>query len=172
MTDSQGREALVYGAVDGNLVFIPRARAEELAAAHRALHTATTWGAFKGLVSEEIYEEAVERVADSDDDAPTAPESDVPLVPDDIVGYNDGDWPAWPAAEMLEWLPQSIEDAYGHSTFTALRQDFLQLDSGRSDEIIAALVTEGFTVTEDVDLVIAASGMARNNARSDTAYDS
>lgn len=46
-----GGMRIVYGELDGGLVFLPQEDAVRLARLHEALRTSTTWGEFKTSVS-------------------------------------------------------------------------------------------------------------------------
>lgn len=128
---------VVYGALNGNLVFIPKERADYLAAIHAALWSSSTWrevhdrmpaGAYEELLEisgatelpgfEAYYED--ERRSRPDltrDEARTEylalstderrPEPDDPFEAGDIGAICDGDWPGWTEQEMLAWVPKA-----------------------------------------------------------------
>jgi hypothetical protein len=58
---------LLYGQCGGELVFIPEARAEELARIWGALHAAKSWGEFRHLAGTAAYGDLVERMLDSEE---------------------------------------------------------------------------------------------------------
>ena len=47
----------------------------------------------------------------------------------DIPGFCDGDWPNWPAQEMLEemleWVPKLMQEKYGNQITSTLNGPFL-----------------------------------------------
>ena len=103
--DTDKTSEIVYGQRSDDLILIPRAKAEELAAVRDALETARTWRDFQTQVPAHIYEDVMERLTDAlEDDGQN--ETALPK-PDDtfdggiIPGYEDGDWPEWPAQAML-----------------------------------------------------------------------
>jgi hypothetical protein len=101
---------VVYGDIDPCLVFIPREAADELAGLRRVLSEAATWGDFTSHVAQGRFEDVVSRIE-------RRPADEEPFDADMIPGYADGDWPEWPAQQMLQWMPPeawaygSVEDS-------------------------------------------------------------
>jgi len=73
-------------------------------------------------------------------------------------GYHDGDWPDWPEQLMENWLPPRICVEYGKLAGSLLNGDFLILDVTRAEEIVQALLREGFQLGHDPRLVRRACG--------------
>ena len=136
---------LVYGDAVGNLVFMTRARAEDLAAMRSAKSAAKTWGDFKRLAPASIVLEVNRMMAgdESGDDDPVA-----------IPGYEDGDWP-FPQQEQIQLLPDDVIQLgdIGQTIYNGERLDFA---AEREAEIVAKLEMHGFHVERDDKLVQAA----------------
>ena len=151
-------KALVYGILPSEeAVFIPAERAVELAQAHRALMTATTWGELKAKAPAPLYQDLLERFRDRADDDEALPSEEQPFDADDF-GYSDGDIPGWPAAEMLDWMPTAVQAQYGRREPTTISGDYLALPGDAVDAIASALARRGYQCTRDDDLVTRASG--------------
>jgi hypothetical protein len=179
---------VVYGALNGNLVFIPKERADYLAAIHAALWSSSTWrevhdrmpaGAYDELLEisgatelpgfEAYYED--ERRSRPDltrDEARTEylalstderrPEPDDPFEAGDIGAICDGDWPGWTEQEMLAWVPKAIQKQYGHRNFSFVSGDCLVFRPEDEEELVAAFVAHGYACVRDDALVHRASG--------------
>jgi hypothetical protein len=78
--------------------------------------------------------------------------------PDMIYGYQDGDWPEWPAQDMEGWVPESVQEAFGSIVDTMLGGSYLRLDPKREGEIISAMARAGFDCSRDDDLTRSACG--------------
>jgi len=151
-----GDRDLVYGEHAGGLVFIREPRARQLAAVVDAWWTSSTWGEFRTRV--EAHGPADEMLAyfGYPDDYPP---DDEPLTDEQKDSYTqDGDWPAWPAAEMLDWVPREIarmgESGVSMASGVAL---FFELD--QAEELVAAFAEHGFWCRRDDDLVEAAHAL-------------
>lgn len=185
-----GARDLVYGELNGNLLFIPRDRAEYLAAIHRALWSSSTWGevrdrmppgAYEELVAisgaaelpdfEEFYDDErrcrprphltraearLEYLALSPHDR--RPEPGDRFDAGDIGAICDGDWPGWSEQEMLAWVPETIQQEYGHRSFSFVSGPCLMFQPDDECTIVAAFVAHGFACARDDDLVRRASG--------------
>ena len=111
----QGVE-LVFGTIRGGagtetLVFIPAERAQQLAAIHKAIGQAKTWGEFRQRISTEDWDELA-RCFDEYDKTPQLGDA---FNAEDVPGFTDGDWPDWPEQEMMSWLPPEAVARFGHS---------------------------------------------------------
>lgn len=155
MNDAPINQEIVYSARTGQLILIPKARALELAGIHHALKIAQTWGEFKSLIPAHIYEEVVEMMRDDFDEGEEivepAPES--PFAPEAVPGYGDGDFPGWPAQEMLDWMPEDIQEQFGEVRTSVLSGDFLEIAPAHEREVVAALEARGYHCVADVALI-------------------
>jgi hypothetical protein len=152
--------AIVIGTVENDgleVVMIPQQEAESLAQLHRALNRAATWGEFKRLAPREHYEDAVSRWMDSNDEE--EPASDQPFDPHDIPGRDDGDWPAWPAQDMLAWVPEEVQARFGRSHASVLNGAWLSLTGEAIDEIVASMERLGYRCRRDDELIARAHGL-------------
>jgi hypothetical protein len=119
----------------GYLVFIRRTRAEDLARDPDAVGRASTWGEFRSLLPVTFANELEQSLQDAEVDAPDDAEA---LDTDRIPGHGDGDWPAWPAQEAIEWVPAEVSTRFGLEADSVLSGPFLQLDPAREAEIVSA----------------------------------
>ena len=152
--------AIVIGTVESDcleVVMIPQDEAESLARLHHAMDTAATWGEFKRLAPREHYEDALSRWRDSNEEEEPAP--DQPFDAFDIPGRGDGDWPAWPAQDMLAWVPEEIQTRFGRSQASVLNGPWLSLRGEALDEIVAAMERLGYRCRRDDGLIARAHGV-------------
>lgn len=162
------KKAIIYGITNLGLLFLPAARAKELAEANQALLTAKTWGEFKTLVSKCIYEfyltrseffEGPKEPEDGDFSQFDIP-AETPFSPNDVF-YED-DRPAYPEIEMAEWMPEKIQEEFGRKMQYSAKDanapagEILILDEERMPEIVAVLEHAGFTCFRDDELLMAA----------------
>src|SRR5919107_6311312 len=120
--DEQARQDdIVYGEVTDSLVFIPKEEAIELGQVYKALRTANTWGEFKERSPTDKYKEAVEfawEVLEEEgavSENNKEPDAEAEFDPDHHLGYENMDWPSWPAQNMLDWVPEEIQTRFGSS---------------------------------------------------------
>ena len=152
--------AIVVGTVEQDgleVVMIPQEEAESLARLHHALYVAATWGEFKRLAPPEHYQDALSRWMDSTEEEAPAP--DQPFDPHDIPGRSDGDWPAWPAQDMLAWVPEEVQARFGRSRASTLNGCWLSLPGEAIHEIVAAMQRLGYRCRRDQDLISRAHGI-------------
>ena len=158
-------KAVVYGDSVFGLMFMLESRAKELAKANKAVLTAKTWGEFKSLVSEEIYEfylphssyyEGPYSLEDEDYRDFDLP-ADTLFTPNDVV-YTDVR-PAYPEIEMSVWMPAEIQDKYGRKLqYYAMdgnvpEGDILVLDEKKAKKIVAELQSLGYICRQDEALI-------------------
>ena len=149
--------SLVYGVVERSIVVIELERAEELAATWRAICSASTWGELRGQLPAARWEALVKTLEENGDDIPS---NDSAFNPYDIPGLADGDYPEWPAQEMVEWMPREILDQpFSKVELSVQNGEFLTLDPAREVDIVAALRAAGFQCEKNQLLVDAASGV-------------
>lgn len=85
------------------------------------------------------------------------PGAQEPFNEDMIRGIRDGDWPEWPAQEMLHWVPESVQ-IFGNVRDSCLNGDFLWLDWEKEAEIVTAMADAGYSCRRDDELIEAAHG--------------
>jgi hypothetical protein len=152
--------AIVIGTVEqGELevVMILQEEAEGLARLHHALRSATTWGEFKRLAPPVHYLDALNRWMESAEEEEPAPE--VPFDASDIPGRDDGDWPAWPAQDMLAWVPGEVQARFGRSQASVLNGAWLSLPGDSIDGIAAEMTRLGYRCRRDDGLIARAHGL-------------
>jgi hypothetical protein len=147
---------LVYGQSDfaGGLVFVPRTKAKELASLVTAARESKTWGEFRARIPEACWDEIRENIADPGD---PEPEENAEFDPNEIPGWEEYDWPGWPAQLALEWVPESIRQSFGKTEGTMISGDFLDLSEADPDEVVSAFEQAGYLCEEDYELVATAS---------------
>jgi hypothetical protein len=153
--------AIVIGTVENDgleVVMIPQEEAESLARLHRALDRAATWGEFKRLAPREHYDDAVSRWMESNEEQ-EQPAPDQPFDAHDIPGRSDGDWPAWPAQDMLAWVPEEVQTRFGRPQASMLNGSWLSLRGEAIEEIIAAMERLGYRCRRDEALIARAHGI-------------
>ena len=144
---------LVFSNIGGSLIFIGLDKAEELAKFWNDIRTSKTWGDFK-IKSPDRYENIIDSFYSDEQ-----PEDIEPFPGTDLPGINEGDYPVWPAQLMLNFMPKEITD----STFAKVKDSvhngrYLELDPKFEDLIVSILVSKGFEVTKNDDLIRRASG--------------
>lgn len=118
--------------------------AEHVARIHSALNSAKTWREFAELIGPDEFRFIVE---DRLDESVGSIDPDAPFNPIEVPGYQDGDYPTWLQAEMLEWMPAEIAMKYGKVEMTALSGDFLEIQPEHVELVADALREAGHTVT-------------------------
>ncbi len=74
-----------------------------------------------------------------------------------IPGFEDGDYPEWPAQEMLDWMPEEAS-RFGEYTNSVLNGPFLVIPPDKESAIVDALEAAGYTCERNDPLVQTASG--------------
>ncbi len=156
---AEQQKDLVYAEIDESLVFIRREHALELVALRETLDRCSSWRELRSSVSKERHDELAELCGHEESDPADGDEDD-----DDFPGsleglMADGDYPEWPAQEMLDWMPESVLDSeYASVDDSVHNGEYLLLDPEREAEILALLRAEGYQVTKDEALVSKAAG--------------
>lgn len=150
------RVTLVYGEIDGwGLVFIPQDEARELSDVRRSLADTTTWGQLKTMLSQRRWEEVLAMTREEDE---PKPDDSKPFDADEIGSYSDGNWPEWPAQEMLRWMVPEVRDRFGDTESSVLNGDALAISPSSEDAVVAALEASGYACVRDDSIVRCASG--------------
>ncbi len=143
------RQVFVLGSFDDGLVAMPFTEATRLAMLSDALETSVDWGEFLGAVSNDTDTQAYVREHYGSE----LPDADEPFDPDELPGFAEGEWPAWPKAAMLDSLPHSVQ-ALGTVRSVTFGPEFLHIDEGREQEVVEALAAEGLECRLDNDDLI------------------
>lgn len=143
---------LVYGIVGVDLVFVDRDRARELA---RIWAGFDTWDRARTELSAPRRREILELFAGAHI-APPAPNA--PFDRNLIPGHIDGDWPEWPAEQMLDWMPPELIARFGRSGTDDPAGAFLEFAPVHESALSAAFEAAGWACVKDDALVNAASG--------------
>ena len=125
-TPHSSEPRLVYSRLnDDELVLIPEDQALELAEVQEAIRRAATWGELKSLLPRRRWLQIVQGYDEADEPLPADAES---FDADKLPGYADGDWPEWPAQEMLRWMPKEIQERFGDVGTSMVSGDSLLID--------------------------------------------
>lgn len=153
-------DELVYGTPGGgdDGVFVPVAEAKRLVVLQRALRTATTWGELRAAVDADDLAEIIERSRFDEDEVEAATADDAGFNSGIIWGYDDGDWPDWPAARMDEWMPSAVADEYLAEIPTLLNGSYFAIAVADLAVVVKRLRALGYPCRRDDDLVGFVSG--------------
>ena len=170
-----------------NWVFNNKWRAQWLATVHGALWKAKTWGEFKNLVGKEIYDEIIEyqiesakltsfeeyfkedRECDPDiteDESRESykefdnriPSEEEEFDPEEICGLADGDWPGAQEIDMVNWVPEEIQEKFGTIGDTVFNGEYLSFNISKEKEIVEAFRAFGYRCERDDELIEKAQG--------------
>lgn len=152
---------LVFGRICGGaggdtLVFLPAERAQELAAIHFAIATATTWRQFSRIIPAQDWHAALQGFSNYEAPVYLDAEFDSAMLP----GFEDGDWPDWPEQSMMRWLPGEVWRKYAVVHQSVINGPFLSFDPKLEAKIVEALEAVGFACQRDNALVVWACGKA------------
>jgi hypothetical protein len=148
----RGIGQLVYAEIDESLVFIERQTAEELAASHAAWNPPQTWGDLRAKIAPDHFDELC-RLYDEDE-----PDQNALLDVNEFDAYVNGNWPGWPAQDMLAWVPQEVISGYGRIDDSFHSGKSLALPPNREDEIVAAFRRHRYECNRADSLVRRACG--------------
>lgn len=179
-------DPIVYGQLDGGLVFIPVEKAKRLASIYAALKTAKTWGELRKKLPEGVYADILnnmieergfesfylywieEHLEGTRDQAfkeyqalafsERLPNENDAFDRATIPGFCDGDWPDWPQQEMLNWIPQAIQKTYGQRVASTLNGPFLSFRTDDEKVIVEAFIELAYRCHRDDCLVRQACG--------------
>lgn len=145
---------VVWGwTLGGELVFILRRRAEDLAALWSALGSADTWGDLRRSLPPRLFRETVDACWGADE-----PDDDDAFSSDSVAVIADGDYPGIPTQEVFSWMPPDILETYGNVGMSMVSGPLVSFDAEEAEAIVAALEKHGFTTTRDDDLISGACG--------------
>jgi len=179
--------AIVYGDTYGTLVFVPKARAVELASTYEAIRTSATWGELRARMPAPAYERFLEMTGDERVDFEEFyreeqktrpeltreeareeyltlsldlrnPEPDDRFNAGDFAALNEGDFPTWQLQEMLDWVPHDIQRQYGTCGSSAVSGPCLEFSARQVREIVAAFETHGYRCERNDLLISRACG--------------
>ena len=75
-----------------------------------------------------------------------------------IPGYEESEWPEWPAQGMLRWIPQAVQQCLGVGGCSRISGDYLALPTEHEAEIVAAMTAAGYDCRRDDPSIEAAHG--------------
>jgi len=150
---------LVYGERAGQLIFVPTPLAQRLTTLRQAIQSASTWGELKELLPQDNYQEIASMLTEWCELEETfQPEGGEPFEGSKIPGYDDGDWPEWPAQEMLSWMPQELQQSYGTVKDSIFNGEFLEIEAEQKQALVADLEALGYKCVEDDQAIAKAHG--------------
>lgn len=145
---------LIYGGdAERGLVVVPRALAFELMQIVDAVESAKTWGEFRELLTPEQWETVAER---RDPDVPAPADGDA-FDASDLYGWDEGDYPDWPQARALDWVPQGIIDALGRRVETMWDGPYLEIPHEHERQLVSMFEARGAKIERDDGTVMRAS---------------
>jgi len=157
--ESNEKAELIFGERAQQLIFIPVSLIQRLVRLQEALQSASTWGEFKELLSSRDYQEIVVMLTEwCELEEPFQPDPEELFESDQIPGYADGDWPEWPAQEMLDWMPEELQQRYGTVKDSIFNGTFLEIKPEQKQAIVADLEALGYTCVEDDQTIAKAHG--------------
>jgi hypothetical protein len=130
---------------NGGVVFALQERAEYVAALHRALGTAKTWGQFRAAIPRKEYSESI---AILDEIGEPRHKSTDRFEAEQVPGWSDGDYPPWLQQEMSALLPTSILEQFGTQQQTFINSSYWHILPDRVSEMVQCLKEQGFNVRE------------------------
>jgi hypothetical protein len=148
-------ETLIYGndGQDGGLVFLEEDYIAELKDFCDALQSAGTWEELRNMVSEERYQETVERWKDDENDSSPNPDDD--FEAESLSGYEDGDFPEFAPTMMDKWVDEEIINEYGweEPTMTGYTA---AINFENEEKVVSLLEGKGYVCIRDDDQIWAA----------------
>lgn len=136
---------IVYRIAGGSAVFAERGRAAYVAHIWKALEESKTWGELRRNLPDGESEDYFQPHFDEFEEE--VPGDDEPFQPDDAPGRADGDYPAWPAQEQLDWFPPELIKKYGGDVGpSVLNGEFLDLPADKAERIAEDLRAMGHVV--------------------------
>ncbi|TWU47373.1 hypothetical protein Poly51_51730 [Rubripirellula tenax] len=146
--------AIVFGVmpIDGveSVVFILENDARENAMAYAAASSSETWGEFRERCPKSLLEYLEDELASIDDQTP--------FSDDQIPGYHDGFWPAFPERDLADWFPHDLQKQYGVLLDTAHDGSILQFDVDHQEILVRQLIGKGYSCVRDDALIWTACG--------------
>ena len=163
------QETIIYGESPIGLLFIPEKIAHEMANYYRALVTAKTWGEFREMITEDIYEKYLPHSIHYK--GPSRPKSidlqpfyipdETPFTPNDVFSIDNP--PGHPEIEMTLWIPKEIQEKnarrfrYNAMDMNVPSGEALELDKSKLGEILKIMKNEGYDCQRDDELILAAT---------------
>ena len=149
---------VVYGTTWGDsLDFLERDIALWYAYFFYASELAVTYGDFKRLVPNGVWEEMIQRFEWTEEGQP--PDLSTPFDGGaDVPGASDGDWHYPPAMKL--WMPQEVQDRFGYHSASPVSGDYtLVLELKHESEIVKMMEEYGYLCERDDQLICAAHGI-------------
>ena len=146
---------VIAGIFDNTITFIERHRLDDLLQIRLAIEESKTWGEFFHLLPLHITS-GVKSNLDASYDPKRKFEAD------EVPGYADGDWPAFPHQLMIDFLPRSLI-AMRKIESTIFNGDRLDIPERNASAACAELRRLGWNVVRDDQKVIRAVGYTESN---------
>jgi hypothetical protein len=153
----KGFKSLVYGKSANQLLFIPERRAQYLAKVKAAIFGAKTWAELERLAPRKAYREIRRGNRESGQLEPHEMRGDARFDWETMTDVYDGDYPGWPAQEMLDWMPADIQRDFGRVTSSAISGFCLLLELEDEEAILQQLKHAGFRCRRD-DVLVEGAG--------------
>lgn len=143
---------LLYRIVPHNsgVVFADPERAEQIAAIHEAIRSATSWGEFIRQMPSGELEDLL--ASTFDDEGEPRPGDDDPFSGEQLAGWSDGDYPSWLQQEQGDILPQRVLETFAQRVSTSINGSYWHIPSESVDDVCEALIALGFSVERKQEL--------------------
>lgn len=133
-TGIEGGAGLEYGCWGGQFIFVPERKASDLDQLYEAIRQADTWSDFESALpsaSGSFSWTFFKSLSKTMSRGRTKPRP-TPLLstPTAFRAIADGDWPAWPAQEMLDWMPEKVKEEYERVDSSVLNGIFAPVRPG------------------------------------------
>jgi len=143
---------VIAGIFDDTITFIERRTLDDLLQIRLAIEESKTWGEFFHLLPPHIASGVKSNL-----DASYDPEQK--FETDEVPGYADGGWPAFPNQLMIDFLPRSVI-AMGKIESTIFDGDRLNIPERIASAACSELRRLGWNVERDDQKVIRAVGLS------------
>ena len=168
--------SLVYGIIDGNLVFSPEADAQDLARRWYAIQHAKTWQDFIDFTSEETFNQLIYEILEALELVDLYPNylmgedlsnyiTDLHLpLPEDafttsvLPGFEEGMYMPIPSQEVISWLPEELQENLGQFDHHPVYEFIYRIDPANESMVVQSLEAAGFRVKRNQELMEQAHG--------------
>lgn len=107
-------EEVVYGVHDlGLVLFAERSEIEHFARQCWVFNECATWGDVRAYLPPDEAKDLEERSFFGGEDESPSPLDGDAFVPEDVNGWEDSNYPVFPASTMFDWFPLDIAIEYG-----------------------------------------------------------
>jgi hypothetical protein len=171
------QEVLIYGQIDNNLIFAPEADTLALARKWYAVKNAKTWQDYIDFTSQDDFEQLIFEVLETlgySDLFPNylmgedlsayitdlyLPQPDDPFTTSILPGFDEGEYFAIPAQEMLAWLPEELQDNLGQIDRHPVYEFVYRIEPENELMVLQTLEAAGYLCKKNQELMEQAHGL-------------